>query len=162
MGTSAKYTNDVFREIVIFEKEIAKNTHKALFSLNDDCYQTCGKNILQSVLDVAHKGLSKLHIAVGWESILKVAIWTSGRPLIHEVIALIKKTGVQEEELRPFQHADINDIFPWLYYSNRFDILRKICSAAKSRIESKIDSRRVLIYCHMVSYETETIVASNL
>jgi len=69
---------------------------------------------------------------------------------------------VKEEELRPFSHSDINDIFPWLYYSNRFDILRKICNAAKSRIESKIDSRKVLVYCHLVSEGTNKIVASSL
>jgi len=51
-------------------------------------------------------------------------------------------------------HAHINDLFPWLYYSNRFDILRKICGIAKTRIESKIDSKTVLVYCHLVSEET--------
>jgi hypothetical protein len=106
--------------------------------------------------------LSKLHISAGWENILKIAIWTSDRPLIHEVIALIKKSGVSEEDLGPFNEADINDIFPWLYYSNRFDVLRKICNAAKSRIESKINSKKVLIYCHLVSDDTGKIVASSL
>jgi hypothetical protein len=40
--------------------------------------------------------------------------------------------------------------------------MRKICSAAKSKIESKIDSRKVLVYCHLVSDETGKIVASSL
>jgi hypothetical protein len=160
--SSNKEKNDVFREVVIFEDEISKESHKALFSLDDDCYRRNGKNIVDTILETTQAGFSKLHISAGWENILKIAVWTCDRPLIHEVTALIKKTGVKEEELRPFTHSDINDIFPWLYYSNRFDILRKICNTAKTRIESKIDSRKVLVYCHLVSEGTKKIVASSL
>ena len=163
LETSAdKDKNDVFREIVIFQDEISRKAHKVLFSLDDACYKRCCKNIVDTVLEAAQSGLSKLHIIAGWENILKLAVWTCDRPLIHEVISLIKKTGVKEEELKPFKNSDINDLFPWLYYSNRFDILRKICSAAKTKIESKIDSRKVLVYCHLVSDETGKIVASSL
>lgn len=157
-----KDRHDFFREIVVFQDENSRKSHKVLFSLDDACYtQTC-KDILNTIIDVAQVRLSKLHISAGWENILKIAIWTSDRPLIHEVIALIKKSGVSEEDLGPFNEADINDIFPWLYYSNRFDVLRKICNAAKSRIESKINSKKVLIYCHLVSDDTGKIVASSL
>jgi len=158
----SKDKSDVFREIAIFQDEISRKSHKVLFSLDDSCYKRCCKNIVDTVLEVAQSGLSKLHIIAGWENILALAVWTRDRPLLHEVIALIKKTGVKEEELKPFKNSDIHDLFPWLYYSNRFDILRKICSAAKSKIESKIDSRKVLVYCHLVSDETGKIVASSL
>lgn len=154
--------NDIFREIVIFQDEISRESHKALFSLDDVCYMQSSRNILDSILEVSQTGLSKLHISAGWENILKIAVWACDRPLIHEVLALIKKTGVKEEELRPFEHSDISDIFPWLYYSNRFDILRKICNAAKSRIESRIDSRKVMVYCHLATEGTNKIVASSL
>ena len=157
-----KVSDDVFREVVIFEDEFSRDSHKALFFLDDVCYKPNGNNIINTILEAAQTGLSKLHISAGWENILKVAVWRSDRPLIHEVLALIRKTGVKEEELIPFAHSDINDIFPWLYYSNRFDILRKICNAAKSKIESKIDSRKVLVYCHLVSEGTNKIVASSL
>lgn len=163
MKTSVnKDGNDFFREIVVFQDEISRESHKVLFSLDDACYKQSCIDILDTILDVTQAGLSRLHISAGWENMLKIAVWACERPLIHEVIALIKKTGVSEEELRPFNDADINDIFPWLYYSNRFDILRKICNAAKSRIESKVDSRKALIYCHLVSDETGKIVASSL
>jgi len=163
LETSAdKDKNDVFREIVIFQDELSRKCHKVLFSLDDDCYKRCCKNIVDAVLEVAQTGLSKLHIIAGWENILKLAVWTCDKPLIHEVISLIKKTGVKEEELKPFKNSDVNDLFPWLYYGNRFDILRKICSTAKTKIESKIDSRKVLVYCHLISDETEKIVASSL
>jgi len=154
--------NNFFREIVIFQDEISRKSHKALFSLDDACYKQSCINIVDSVLEAAQNGLSKLHIAAEWENILKIAVWTSDSLLIHDVISLIKKCGVKEEELMPFKHSDINDILPWLYYSNRTDILRKICGAAKARIESRIDSRKVLVYCHLVSKETEKIIASSL
>ncbi|MDH4232016.1 MAG: hypothetical protein OEW04_08310 [Nitrospirota bacterium] len=154
--------NDVFREIVLFQDELSRKIHKALFSLDDACYRQSTNNIVAAVQEAAQSGLSKLHIIAGWENILKIAIWTSDRPLIHEVLSLIKKTGVKENELRPFKNADIGDIFPWLYYGNRFDILRKICSAAKTKTELMTDSRKVLVYCHLVSVETEKIVASSL
>ena len=160
--SSGKDKNNLFREIVIFQDEISRKSHKALFSLDDACYKQSCANIVESVLEAAQAGLSKLHISAGWENILKIAVWTCDSPLIHDVISLVKKCGVKEEELMPFKHSDINDIFPWLYYSNRTDILRKICSAAKAKIESRIDSRKVLVYCHLVSGETEKIVASSL
>lgn len=159
---SDKDKNNFFREIVIFQDEISRKSHKALFSLDDSCYKQSCINIVDSVMEVAQDGLSKLHISAGWENILKIAIWTCDGPLIHEVISLVKKCGVKDEELAPFKRSDINDIFPWLYYSNRTDIMRKICNAAKTRIESRIDSRKVLVYCHLVSNETEKIIASSL
>ena len=161
-SSSDKGQNDVFREIVIFEDESSRESHKALFFLDDVCYRRNDNDIVNTILEAAQIGLSKLHISAGWENILKIAVWRCERPLIHEVLTLIRKTGVKDEELRPFSNSDINDIFPWLYYGNRFDILRKICNAAKSRIESKIDSRKVLVYCHLVPEGTKKIVASSL
>ena len=154
--------SDVFREVVIFEDEFSRDSHKALFFLDDVCYRQNDNNIVNTIQEAAQTGLSKLHVSAGWENILKIAVWSCDRPHIHEVLALIRKTGVKEEELRPFSHSDINDIFPWLYYSNRFDILRKICNAAKSRIESRIDSKKVLVYCHLVPEGTRKIIASSL
>ena len=161
-SSSDKGQSEVFREIVIFEDEFSRESHKALFLLDDACYRRNDNEIVNTILEASRSGLSKLHISAGWENILKIAVWSSDRPLIHEVLALIRKTGVKDEELGPFSHSDINDIFPWLYYSNRFDILRKVCNAAKSRIESKINSRKVLVYCHLVSEGTKKIVASSL
>ena len=161
-SSSYKGQNEVFREIVIFEDELSRDSHKALFVLDDVCYRRNDNEIVNTILEAAQSGLSKLHVSVGWENILKIAVWSCDRPLIHEVLTLIRKAGVKDEDLRPFSHSDINDIFPWLYYSNRFDILRKICNAAKSKIESKIDSRKVLVYCHLVSEGTNKIVASSL
>lgn len=157
-----KNREDVFREIVLFQDENAGRSHKALFSLDDACYLQCRKSMIDAVSEVSRSGLSKLHVAAGWENMLKLAVWTCDRPLVHDVITLIKKCGAKEVEVGPFRKSDINDIFPWLYYGNRFDILRKVCNAAKAKIELKIDSRKALVYCHLVADDTEKIVASSL
>lgn len=161
MRTSVRRDAETFREVVICQDEASKSSHKMLFSLQDECYVQ-SDNLIETILKISAVGVSKLHVAAGWENILKTAVWSCEKPLISEVVALIRRNGVSEDELRPFQNSDINDIFPWLYYANRFDILRRICNAAKTRIEAKIDARRVLVYCHLVSGDTAKIVASSL
>jgi hypothetical protein len=162
MTTSVRRdTSQPFREVVICQDEPSKSSHKTLFSLQDDCYVQ-SDNLTETILKISEEGVSKLHIAAGWENILKTAVWSCEKPHINEVVALIRKNGVSEDELRPFQNSDINDIFFWLYYANRFDILRRLCNAAKAKIEAKIDARKVLVYCHLVSGETAKIVASSL
>lgn len=158
-GTERK---EEFREIVLFDDTRARASHKTLFSLDDACYIQSTVNILESILGAAHAGLSRLHISAGWENMLKIAIWTSRRPMIHEALAILKKAGLKEEDLMPFLNAQTDDLFPWLYYGKRFDILRKICLFAKTKIEANIDTRNVLVYCHLVSAESETIIAGNL
>jgi len=161
MTTSVQRDTHPFREVVICRDEASREYHKTLFSLQDDCYIR-SDNLIETILEISREGVSKLHITADWENILKTALWSSDKPPISEVVALIRKNGAGEDELQPFQNSDINDIFPWLYYANRFDILRKICNAAKSRIESKIDARKVLVYCHLVSSDISKIVASSL
>ena len=150
------------QEIVLFRGEAARISHKTLFSLADASYVSIGEDLQGSILSAARSGVTKLHIAGDWETILETAVWISGRPETHDVLALIKKSGITDEEIAPFKNADINDIFPWLYYSKRFDILRKICNAAKARAESKTDRKNLMVYCHLVSGETGKIAASSL
>jgi len=91
-----------------------------------------------------------------------VALWTSARPPVFDVISLLKKAGVGEAELLPFKTADINDLFPWLYYGRKFDVVRKVCSVAKAKTEAKITGKYVPVICHLLSDDTERIVASSL
>nr|MDA8078658.1 hypothetical protein [Nitrospiraceae bacterium] len=79
-----------------------------------------------------------------------------------EVFSLMKRASVADAELAPFRDADINDIFPSLYYGRRFDILRKVCHAAKAKAEAKINRKNLLVYCHLASEDVARIVASNL
>ncbi len=157
-----KNTGHSCREIVLSQNEAAEKIHKDLFSFDDTCYFIFGDRIIDSVLSAVREDLIKLHLSAGWENILKVALWTSEKPAAHDVISLIKKSGAADEELSPFKRTDINDIFPWLYYGKRFDILRRICNAAKAKAESKIEKKRLLVYCHLISDETGRIVASSL
>jgi hypothetical protein len=148
-------------EVVLYQEETAKECHKNLFALDDSCYFSAGSQIIASVISICQKSLRKLHIAAGWEAILRVALWTEN-PTVHDVFFLIKKCGVPDEEMGLFRRSEIHDIFPWLYYGRRVDVLRKICNAAKAKAESKIDMKNLRVYCHLVSGETKKIVASSL
>jgi hypothetical protein len=91
-----------------------------------------------------------------------IALWTTSRPLIFDVVSLLKKSGADDAELVPFKTCDINDLFPWLYYGKKFDILRKICNAAKTKTEARIGSKHLHVVCHMVADDSLRIVASSL
>ncbi len=151
----------VLSEVVLYQGETAKECHKNLFALDGSCYLSAGSELIASVKSVCQKSPRKLHIAAGWEGMLKVSLWTENLA-VHDVLSLMKKCGVQDEELGLFRRSEINDIFPWLYYGKRIDVLRKICNAAKARAESKIDMKILRVYCHLVSGETEKMIASSL
>ena len=153
---------DLYREAVLVQHEAAKSAHQGLFCFDDSRYVMSGGNIIQSILALAGEGIDKVHIAVDWEHLLMVALWTSARPPVFDVISLLKKAGVGEAELLPFKTADINDLFPWLYYGRKFDVLRKVCSVAKAKTEAKITGKYVPVICHLLSDDTERIVASSL
>ena len=147
---------------MLYRGDAAKKSHRHLFSLDEACYRSAGEDMVGSVLSVDLKDVARLHISVCWEMMVRMALWTSGPPLIHDVLALLRKAGVADEELSPFIAADVRDLFPWLYYGKRFDVLRKICNLAKAKTESKLGNKKLLVYCHLVSDEAEKIVASNL
>ncbi len=149
-------------EIVLHQGDAAKRSHRHLFALDEACYRSAGDDMVGSVLSVDLEDVSKLHISAGWEAIVCTALWSTAAPPIRDVIALMKKAGAADEELAPFITADVRDLFPWLYYGNRFDVLRKICNLAKAKAESKLGKKKLLVYCHLVSDEEEKIIASNL
>jgi len=153
--------SDISVELVLSQNETAKNAHKTLFSFNDSAYLIFNGNIIDSIQSSTVKNIKKLHLTLGWENILKVALWTNEKPLIHDVLSFIKKSGSEEDELVIFKKSDFHDIFPWLYYGKRFDILRKICNSAKAKAETKI-AKQITVYCHLFSDETKNIVASSL
>jgi hypothetical protein len=149
-------------EIVLHQGDVAKRSHRQLFALDEACYRSVGSDMVRSVLSVDLEDVSRLHISAGWEAMVCTALWSSPAPPIRDVIALLKKAGAGDEELAPFAAADLHDIFPWLYYGKRFDVLRKICNIAKAKTEAKLGKKKLLVYCHLVSDEEEKIIASNL
>ena len=163
MKTSGTETRSgVSDEIVLYQGEAAKKSHRNLFTLDAACYRNAGNDMVRTILSVDLKVVCRLHIAAGWETTVGIALWTSGTPPVHDVLALLRKAGVTDEELLPFVEADVRDFFPWLYYGNRSDVLRKICNIAKAKVEEKLAKKKLFVYCHLVSDEEEKIIASNL
>lgn len=161
MTTEPSGMNDI-REMVISPNELSVKAHKALYAFPDEQYVMSGTDLLASILSAAEKGTDRLHISVDWENLLRIALWSSARPPLFDVMTLLKRSGAAETDLLPFMKADISDLLPWLYYSRKFDILRRLCHAAKTRAEAKVNRKGLHIYCHLVSDESRSIVASSL
>jgi hypothetical protein len=148
--------------MVLFQGEAAKSFHKKLFSLDEGSYLSAEREMPRAILRTAKEDVFKLHVVAGWETLLAVALWTDEPPSRSDVISLLRGAGATGEELTPFREAEINDIFLWLYYSRKFDILRKVCNAARAKAESRIGSKAPRVNCHLVWEEAGGIVASSL
>ncbi len=153
---------DGFREVVLSVNELAARAHRELYSFEDSRYIISGDDLPALILATAEKGADRLHIAADWENLLRVALWSSGTPLLFDVMNLLKRSGASEAELQPFLKAEISDLLPWLYYGGKFDILRRVCQAARTRAEAKVNRKGLHIYCHLVSGESQRIIASSL
>jgi hypothetical protein len=66
---------------------------------------------------------------------------------------------LNDADLKPFVSSDIGDIFHYLYYGGRLDVLRGVCRRAKRSAEGGF---KIRFDCHMVMDETVRIVASTL
>lgn len=148
--------------MVLYQGEAAKRSHQSLFSLDEACYCPAEEGMVASILSADLDNVSRLHISAGWEAILEVALWTSDSPPVHEVLSLLKKAGIGDNEIAPFKKSEVADLFPWLYYGKRFDVLRRVCNFAKTRIDSKLERKKLLVYCHLSMEDAGRIVASNL
>jgi len=159
---SAETRSGTVKEVVLYQGEAAKRSHQNLFSLDDSCYCLTGESIVASIISINLENVSKLHISAGWEAMLEVALWTTVKPPVHDVIVLLKRAGIGDDEIAPFKKSEVGDILPWLYYGKRFDVLRRICNTAKTRIDSKLERKKLLVYCHLSTDEAGSIIASNL
>ena len=153
---------DAYREVALVQNEMAMKAHQELYSFDNSRYiMSCG-NILESIESLAGGGVDRMHIAVDWEHALRVALWMPSLPPLFEVITLLKRLGAAEHELAPFRSSAVNDLFPWLYYGKKFDILRRLCNAAKARAEKGAGSGRLQVICHLITEDASRIVASSL
>ncbi|MGO9614086.1 MAG: hypothetical protein ACLPX5_13790 [Dissulfurispiraceae bacterium] len=167
------------KEIVICDSEPGHQAHKELFRFNDDVYMTFSQGSLSSppliddvftaimstviaCIEYPHPSLSKFHMVLRWENLLRISLWQETKPGISDILLLLKSAGVTLQELQPFRKSDINDIFPWLYYGQRFDVLRKICQKAKKQIETRVKNHPLLVSCHIIAEDSKKIVASSL
>ncbi len=158
-------------EIVLCDSELSKQAHIELFHYKETVYITSGygEDYFRTMVETINecnsdriKNISKIHITSNWLNLLKVALWKAERPTINNVIALLKSIGIGDNELLPFRQSEIDDIFPWLYYGKRFDMLRKICHSAKRQMEGHLDNRFIRVDCHLISEDSKRIVASSL
>jgi hypothetical protein len=154
--------SDAYREVALVQNDMARKAHQELFSFDDGRYIVSGNDIRESIASLAVQGVDKMHIAADWEHVLRVALWRSSIPPVFEVIHLLKRLGAAEPELAPFRTCDINDLFPWLYYGKKFDVLRKLCNAAKARAEAGAGRAHLQVICHLVAEDPLRIVASSL
>lgn len=151
-----------FQETVLYSDEAARKAHRGLFSLQESSYRQVGDDVLGDIERAVAEQVARLHVVLSWEALLSVAAWSHGRPAAFDVFSLLKKAGLTDTDLAPFAKSDLSDLLPWLYYGKRIDVLRKVCTLAKTKIETRLAARRVQIYCHLVGAEPETIVASSL
>ncbi len=161
-GIQAQGKEEVFREVVLVPDEKTKTAHQELFSFDESRYVFSSGNIVAAFLSLVEQEVSRIHIAADWERILMLALWTEATPRPLDVFGLLKTAGAREEELHPFRSSDIKDLFPWLYYGKKFDILRRVCNAAKERAEAASRGRHVHVICHLVADDTKRIAASSL
>ncbi|MCC6346297.1 MAG: hypothetical protein IT388_03830 [Nitrospirales bacterium] len=156
-------------ELVICDSGPSMKAHKELFRFSDEVYLISEADIVEAVEGIVTafntalvEHPSRMHLVLGWSSLLKTSLWKPSRPDPGDVFALLRTSGAASQELQPFKNADIDDLFPWLYYGKRFDILRKLCHATKKRVEGHLKDHSIRVDCHLFAEETGRIVASSL
>ncbi len=158
-------------EVVVCDTEFSRQAHKELFRFSDEVYITADdsakvfaalESIVNSCNSESSVSPSKIHVVIVWENLIKISLWKSAKPTVGDAFTILKNTGISSQELQPFKTADINDLFPWLYYGKRFDILRKICHATKKQVESRLKNHTIRVDSHLIAEDTKRIVASSL
>ncbi len=150
----------LLKEVVLVPDKSFREAHKALYHFTDNSYIIAGEGLFESF--AAFTGdHDKLHIASHWVDIVKLAIWKA-EPDTGDLLLLLRNIGIKAEELLPFRNSALSDIFPWLYYGKRLDVLRRVCFEAKTKAEKHMRGKNMRIHCHLISEETNTIIASSL
>jgi hypothetical protein len=147
-------------EIVFASDEGSKNAHRELYHLGEQAYVIPADNFIEAIAQF-EGDVHRLHISSNWHDIIRLAVWRAD-PKAGDVFLLLRNIGIAAEELHPFRESDIADIFPWLYYGKRLDVLRKICFAARANVEKRLKNKEARVHCHLTSEDTNRIVASSL
>jgi len=147
-------------EWVFASSAASKDAHKNLYHFSESSYIITGEDLMGSIMEF-RGDFSRLHIASTWIIMLGLAIWKR-RPHMGDMFLLLRNTGIKAEELVPFKESEPGDLFPWLYYGRRFDVLRKICQAAKANAERYLKNNNARVHCHLVVEDTLQIIASSV
>lgn len=160
---------DENRIFILCDSELSKKAHKELFRYKDDVYEVVdNKDVLhktKEIIDLLNSfpspAPSKIHVVLNWANILKILLWQSEN-ITGEILLVLRNFGLKSEELNLFKNCDIRDIFFYLYYGKKFDVLRKVCHNAKRQIERHLRNNFVKVDSHIVAEDTGRIVASSL
>ena len=147
-------------EWVFASSPASKDAHRNLYHFSESSYIIAGEDLIESIMEL-RGDFRRLHIASPWIIMARLAIGKA-KPLMGDMFLLLRSAGVDAEELVPFREAELGDIFPWLYYGRRFDVLRRICQAAKSNAERYLKDKDIRVHCHLVVEDTREIIASSL
>ncbi|MFA5354060.1 MAG: hypothetical protein WC291_07510, partial [Thermodesulfovibrionales bacterium] len=157
-------------KLVVCDSRQAMEAHRDLFHLNEEAYSvTEEKGFFSSITGLlsflnAQTQLAppRIHLVLGWENLILLALWKEGLPSWTELSPLLTASGIRGDELAPLKGSDTADLFPWLYYGKRFDILRKVCHKAKKQVEEHLTDRAIRVDCHLFADYARMIVASSL
>lgn len=147
-------------EVVVCDGDLSYRAHRELFKFEQDRYVICKDSPLICA-ETIRTGPAKLHFVCRWKGILTIAMWRNDINL-NDVMYILKSVGMSSLDLNPFLGADIEDIFPALYYGKHFDVLRKVCNQAKKIAEDRLKSKGLRVDCHLVAEDSRKIVASSL
>jgi hypothetical protein len=157
-------------EVVVCDSESALKAHRELFRYSQNSYFSSGDAsnafpLVVNLVDTCNVAVScptRIHLAVGWENMLRVAAWQADFAMIRDVFIVLKNAGVTDAALAPFSDSPIIDLFPFLYYGKRIDVLKKICVMARRQVESHVKKSPVRVDCHMITEDAPHVVASSL
>lgn len=145
-------------EIALCQDEITLRAHKELFSFNEDSYMV-SEDIRKRLLEIDPSHTIKVHLCLNWSGLLKIILWTDF-PEKGFIRNILLRAGLEERELKDLDSSEPLNIFYWLYYGNRFRVLRKLCLMAKEVAEDRVKPLR--FECHLIAEEISRIVASTL
>jgi len=165
-------------EVVLCDSGAAMQAHKELFRFSQNAYlpayetndNSSGNScdafpvvaLLIDTCNAAPLCPSRIHLVAGWENILKVAAWKAKLASVRDAFIFLKNAGIADSDLIPFVSSPVPDLFPYLYYGKRLDVIKKICTMARKQIESRIKKGGVRADCHMIAQDAPRIFASSL
>lgn len=144
--------------IVIAENEQSKKAHQELFHWTDEHYRVVEGLPLETITSL-NGSVERIHITGTWQYLLKLGLW-SEKISPADMGLLLKRLGMPEEELKPFLHAPLDDLFYTLYYGKRFEVLRRLCHHIRRSLQQRFGG--LIVDCHMVVPDRPQIVASSL
>lgn len=147
-------------EWVFVSSPASKEAHKNLYHFSESSYIITGEDLRGSLMGFTGD-FSRLHIASTWTIMVGLALWKA-KPQRGDMFLLLRNAGIRDEDIAPFRGSEVGDIFPWLYYGKRYDVLRKVCLTAKASTERYLKEKDARVHCHLVLEDVPLIIASSL